>query len=91
MENTPTGCADDLPTILGIYKNDPKSRSVIIFFQRLDFAPNTMINFVYQPKLRPAGLLQEHLQADAIGPGPHSYARSYALRSQGAQCHDQKY
>ena len=23
MENTPTGCADDLPTILGIFKNDP--------------------------------------------------------------------
>ena len=28
MENTPTGHADDLPTILGIFKNDPKSRSV---------------------------------------------------------------
>ena len=27
MENTPTGCADDLPTILRILKNDPKSRS----------------------------------------------------------------
>ena len=31
MGNTPTGCADDLPTILIIFKNDPKSRSVNIF------------------------------------------------------------
>ena len=28
MENTPTGCGDDLPTILGISKNEPKARSV---------------------------------------------------------------
>ena len=32
MENTPTGRADDLPTILGIFKNDQKSRSVNILF-----------------------------------------------------------
>jgi len=32
MEYTPTGHADDLPTILGILKNDPKSRSVNILF-----------------------------------------------------------
>ena len=32
MEDTPTECADDLPTILGIFKNDPKSRSVNICF-----------------------------------------------------------
>ena len=32
MESTPTGCADDLPAILGVFKNDPKSRSVNIFF-----------------------------------------------------------
>ena len=31
MENTPTVCADDLPTILGNFKNDVKSRSVNIF------------------------------------------------------------
>ena len=31
MENTPTVCTDHLPTILGIFKNDPKSRSVNIF------------------------------------------------------------
>ena len=35
MESTPTGHADDLPTILGTFKNDPKSRSVNIF-QQLD-------------------------------------------------------
>ena len=28
MENTPTGCGSDLPTILGFFKNDLKSRSV---------------------------------------------------------------
>ena len=53
MENTPTGHADDLPTILGIYKNHPKSRSVNIFFQRSDFDPNSIEFFIYQPKLRP--------------------------------------
>ena len=31
MENTPTGPADDLPSIPGFFKNDPKSRSVNIF------------------------------------------------------------
>ena len=31
MENTPTGHADDLPTILEIFKNDPKWRSVLLF------------------------------------------------------------
>ena len=41
MENTPTGCAVDLPTILGIYKNESKSRSVNISFQRLIFDPNS--------------------------------------------------
>ena len=30
MENTPTGHADDLPTIFAVFKNDPKSRSVNI-------------------------------------------------------------
>ena len=28
MENTPTVCADDLLAILGIFKNDPKSRKI---------------------------------------------------------------
>ena len=30
MDSCPMGCADDSPTILGIFKNDPKSRSVNI-------------------------------------------------------------
>ena len=51
MEDTPAGRADDLPTILGIFKNDPKSRSVNIF-QQLNFDPNSIKN-IYQPKLRP--------------------------------------
>ena len=54
MENTPTGHADDLPTILGFFKNDPKSISVNIFVQRLAFAPNSIKDFIYKPKLRPA-------------------------------------
>ena len=28
MESLPTGCAEDLPPILEILKNDPRSRSV---------------------------------------------------------------
>ena len=35
MENTPTVCADDLLTILGIFENDPKSRSVNNSLQQL--------------------------------------------------------
>ena len=54
MENTPTGCGDDLLTILGIFKNDPKSRSVNIFVQLLDFLPNSLEKIICQPKLRPA-------------------------------------
>ena len=38
MGNTPTGCADDLLTILGICKNDPKTRSVNNSLQRLNIA-----------------------------------------------------
>ena len=47
-------CADDLPTILGFFKNDPKSRSVNIFLQRLDFDPNRITDLFDPPKLRPA-------------------------------------
>ena len=55
MENTPTGHADDLLAILGIFINDPKSRSVNILLQ-LDFDPNRMIFCSDQPKLRPVGV-----------------------------------
>ena len=47
MKNTPTGCAHDLPTGVGISKSDPTSRSVNIF-QQLDFDPNNIKN-VHQP------------------------------------------
>jgi hypothetical protein len=53
MENTPTGCGSDLPTILRILKNDRTSRSVNNFLQPLDLDPNRIPFFVYQPKLRP--------------------------------------
>ena len=53
MENTPTGCADDLPSILAIFKNDPKSRSVNNSLQRPDLDPGSINDFFYQPKLRP--------------------------------------
>ena len=46
MENTPTGCADDLPSILGIFPNDPKSRSVNNSLQQLNFNPNSIKNCV---------------------------------------------
>ncbi len=35
MENTPTVCADELPTILGIVENESKSKSLNICFQSL--------------------------------------------------------
>ena len=53
MENTPTGCGSDLPTILRFLKNDWKSRSVNNFLQPLDLDPNRIKDVVYQPKLRP--------------------------------------
>jgi hypothetical protein len=46
MENTPTGCADDLAIILGIFKHDPTLRSVNVFFQRLDFCPKQYLFFL---------------------------------------------
>ena len=52
MENTPTGCGSDLPTILRILKNDRKSRSVNNFLECSDLDPNSVKDFVYQPKLR---------------------------------------
>jgi hypothetical protein len=45
MENTPTGCGSDLPTILRILKNDSKSRSVNIFLQPLDLDPDRIKDF----------------------------------------------
>ena len=42
MGNTPTGCAHDLPTILGIFKKYAKSISVNNSLQQLDFDPNSI-------------------------------------------------
>ena len=53
MENTPTGHADDLHTILGIFKIDPKSRSVNIFSSGWILTQNSIKDFIYQPKRRP--------------------------------------
>ena len=53
MRNTLAECADDLPTILGNFKHDPKSRSVNSFPQQLYFDPTNIKNVVCQPKLRP--------------------------------------
>ena len=39
MENTPTVRASDLPTILGIVKNDPKSVKCKHFFPAAGFRP----------------------------------------------------
>ena len=44
MENTPTGCADELPAILGTFKNDLKSRSVNNCVQWLDFYASNIKN-----------------------------------------------
>ena len=41
MENTPTGCGSDLPSILRTFKNDPKSRSVNNFLECSDVDPNS--------------------------------------------------
>jgi hypothetical protein len=42
MEAPATDCGSDLPTILAIFKNDPKSRSVNNLFQRLDLDPSSI-------------------------------------------------
>ena len=52
MGNTPMGCANNLPAILGIPKNDPTSRSVNIF-SAAGFYPKQQICVFHQPKLRP--------------------------------------
>ena len=60
MGNTPIGCGSDLPSVLGLFKNDPKSRSVNNSFQRLDLDPNSIKYVSYQPKPLPrclAGLV----------------------------------
>ena len=64
MENTPTGRADDLPTFLGIFKNDPK-RSVNNSLQRLDLDPQSTVFVVYQPKLRP-GVIPSPKVSDTV-------------------------
>ena len=53
MENTPTGCADDLPTILRNSKNEPKSRSVNIVIQWLNFDPNSSTKKKCSPATAP--------------------------------------
>ena len=54
MENTPTVCADDLPTILNFLKVT-QNRDVSTFFSVAGFvAPNSIKDFIYQPKRRPA-------------------------------------
>ena len=42
LENTPTVCGDDLPSIVKNFKNDPKSRSVNNSLQQLDFFPRLL-------------------------------------------------
>lgn len=59
--NTPTVCADDLFTILGIFKRDPKSRSVNKFLQQLDFDPNNIKHFFNQPKPRPGQMFMNQM------------------------------
>ena len=46
MENTPTGHADDLLTILDVFKNNPKSRSVNILFSGWTL-PQTVKNIFF--------------------------------------------
>ena len=59
MENTPMVCADDLTSIRGIFKNDPKSRSVNNSLQRLDLDSSSVICFCCQPKLRSVDLVSK--------------------------------
>ena len=54
MENTPTRHVDDSTTILGIFKNNLKSRSVNIFFS--GWTLNSMKDVIGQPKLRPESI-----------------------------------
>ena len=53
MGNTPTGCADDLFTILEILKTDPQSRSVNILSSNWILTQTVKKKHFDQPKLRP--------------------------------------
>ena len=53
MENTPTGCADDLPTILGTFKKWSKLEKCKQFSPAVVFYPKQYILFFYQPMLSP--------------------------------------
>jgi hypothetical protein len=54
MENTPTGCADDLPTILAIFKKYQKSRSVNMFSPAAVFGPKQHKSFLLPAKAPPS-------------------------------------
>ena len=66
MQNTSSGRADDLPTVLRTFKNDPKLRSVNHFLERLDFGPNCIKDVFCQPKCCPA---------QNVAPGPRAPVR----------------
>ena len=69
MASTPTRCADDLPSILGIFKKYSKSRSVNNSPQWLDLDPNSRFVFFYQLKLHPARVLdpRNHCMVITLG------------------------
>ena len=46
MEDTPMEGADDLPTLLRIFKYDPKSKSSNNSLQQFDFHPNSIKNML---------------------------------------------
>ena len=81
MENTPTVCGSDLPTILGILKNDGKSRSVNNSLQPLNLEPNRIQYFFYQSKLRPVKQTKNKQQCTAsVHVWKHIQIRNYTCK-----------
>ena len=54
MESTPTERADDLPSVLGVVKNDTRARSLNNSLQRPDFDPNSIKDFCLPAEAPPS-------------------------------------
>ena len=59
MQNSPKGCGSHLPTILGTFKNDLKSRSVNNCLECSDLDPHRGKNIFDKPEPRLVRLLGE--------------------------------
>ena len=79
MGNTPTGCADDSLTILGISKKWFNVDKFKHFFQRLNLDPNNIFFFCCQPKLLQVKGHGGKNRVTIYYPSPQSNIRQYSL------------